>query len=82
MGEQNLERAVRVLEPLELTPETEAQWMELSELALANNQVGAREVAGTLRGGTLCGLSVDVPLANNRSVTGRGQECTVTSSDQ
>ena len=28
-----------MLEPLELTPETEAQWMELSELALANNQV-------------------------------------------
>lgn len=40
MGEQNFERAVRVLEPLELTPETEAQWMELSELALQNNQVG------------------------------------------
>mmetsp|Transcript_26109 Transcript_26109/g.57041 ORF Transcript_26109/g.57041 Transcript_26109/m.57041 type:complete len:1764 (+) Transcript_26109:195-5486(+) len=39
MGEQNFERAVRVLEPLELTPETEAQWMELSELALQNNQV-------------------------------------------
>lgn len=39
MGEQNFERAVRVLEPLELTPETEAQWMELSELALNNNQV-------------------------------------------
>ncbi|GFH08380.1 WD_REPEATS_REGION domain-containing protein, partial [Haematococcus lacustris] len=39
MGEQNFERAVRVLEPLELTPETEAQWMELSELALASNQV-------------------------------------------
>lgn len=41
MGEQNFERAVRVLEPLELTPETEAQWMELSELALQHNQVGA-----------------------------------------
>ncbi len=40
MGEHNFERAVRVLEPLQLTPETEAQWMELSELALANNQVG------------------------------------------
>lgn len=40
MGEQNFERAVRVLEPLELTPETEAQWMELSEQALQNNQVG------------------------------------------
>jgi intraflagellar transport protein 172 len=39
MGEQNFERAVRVLEPLELNPETEAQWMELSELALAQNQV-------------------------------------------
>ncbi|KAF5830572.1 intraflagellar protein IFT172 [Dunaliella salina] len=39
MGEHNFERAVRVLEPLLLTPETEAQWMELSELALANNQV-------------------------------------------
>lgn len=39
MGEQNFERAVRVLEPLELTPETEAQWMELSDLALQNNQV-------------------------------------------
>jgi hypothetical protein len=39
MGEHNFERAVRVLEPLQLTPETEAQWMELSELALANNQV-------------------------------------------
>jgi hypothetical protein len=44
MGEQNFERAVRVLEPLELTPETEAQWMELSELALANNQVGGGHV--------------------------------------
>ncbi len=41
MGEQNFERAVRVLEPLELTPETEAQWMELSELALSSNQVRA-----------------------------------------
>lgn len=39
MGEQNFERAVRVLEPLELTAETEAQWMELSELALAQNQI-------------------------------------------
>ena len=39
VGEHNFERAVRVLEPLMLTPETEAQWMELSELALANNQV-------------------------------------------
>ncbi len=39
MGEQNFERAVRVLEPLELNPETEAQWMQLSDLALQNNQV-------------------------------------------
>lgn len=38
-GEHNFERAVRVLEPLDLTPETEAQWMELSELALQNNKV-------------------------------------------
>jgi hypothetical protein len=42
MGEQNFERAVRVLEPLELTPETEAQWMELADLALQHNQVRVR----------------------------------------
>ncbi len=39
MGEQNFAAAVRVLEPLELAPETEAQWMELSELALQHGQV-------------------------------------------
>eukprot|EP00798_Chlamydomonas_sp_ICE-L_P014196 gene14196-20166_t len=39
MGEQNFAAAVRVLEPLELAPETEAQWMELSELALQQGQV-------------------------------------------
>ena len=46
MGEQNFERAVRVLEPLELNPETEAQWMELSELALAQNQVRGEAARG------------------------------------
>ena len=51
MGEQNFEKAVRVLEPLELTAETEAQWMELSELALAQNQVGGGRGACRLWGG-------------------------------
>jgi intraflagellar transport protein 172 len=39
LGEGNLERAVRVLEPLELNAETEAQWMELGELALKQSQI-------------------------------------------
>ncbi len=50
MGEQNFERAVRVLEPLELTPETEAQWMELSELALSSNQVAGGLASTTGKG--------------------------------
>ena len=58
MGEQNFERAVRVLEPLELTPETEAQWMELSELALANNQVYD---AGVLHSGRACEHATTLP---------------------
>ena len=33
----------QTLEPLDLTPETEAQWMQLSELALASNQVMVAE---------------------------------------
>jgi hypothetical protein len=36
---QDYERAVATLEPLQLTPETEAQWTQLAEAALATNQL-------------------------------------------
>ncbi|MEW5300130.1 MAG: hypothetical protein WDW38_002966 [Sanguina aurantia] len=39
LEDQDFEHAAEILEPLELTPETEAQWMQLAELALQNNQV-------------------------------------------
>ncbi|EFJ49307.1 intraflagellar protein IFT172 [Volvox carteri f. nagariensis] len=39
LEDQDYERAVQTLEPLELTPETEAQWMQLADQALANNQL-------------------------------------------
>ena len=39
LEDQDYERAVQTLEPLELTPETEAQWMQLAEQALATNQL-------------------------------------------
>lgn len=39
LEDQDFERAVAILEPLELTPETEAHWRQLAELALEHNQI-------------------------------------------
>lgn len=39
----DFERAVDVLQPLELTPETEAQWQQLAALALEHDQIGVAE---------------------------------------
>ena len=39
LEDQDYERAVATLEPLELTPETEAQWTQLAEQALVTNQL-------------------------------------------
>lgn len=39
LEDQDYERAVQTLEPLELTPETEAQWMQLADQALVSNQL-------------------------------------------
>lgn len=40
LEDQDYERAVATLEPLELTPETEAQWNQLADQAMKSNQVG------------------------------------------
>lgn len=43
LEDQDFERAVAILEPLELTPETEAHWQQLAELALEHNQIVTAE---------------------------------------
>ena len=42
-GTHSLRTCTQVLEPLELTPETEAQWQQLAALAIEHNQVVVAE---------------------------------------
>ncbi|KAK9829656.1 hypothetical protein WJX72_007146 [[Myrmecia] bisecta] len=43
LEERDYERAVDTLEPLELTPETEAQWQQLAEQALEDQQLAVAQ---------------------------------------